>query len=64
MGKVYTVLDDGRYMFAGSCKLLNANGRDYPVGTKVKILEVEENNDSDKKREPFIATKYEKVTDA
>lgn len=51
-------------MFAGSCKLLNANGRDYPVGSKVKILEVEENNDGDKKLQPFIATRYEKVTNA
>lgn len=64
IGRVYTVLNDGKYMFAGSCKLLNANGRDYPAGSKVKIMEVEENTDGDNKRQPFIATKYEKVTDA
>lgn len=64
VGKVYPVLNDGKYMFAGSCKLLNANGRDYPAGSKVKIMEVEENTDGDKKRQPFIATKYEKVTNA
>lgn len=64
VGKVYTVLNAGKYMFAGPCKLLNANGRDYPVGSKAKILEVEENTDGDKKRQPFIATKYEKMTNA